>query len=120
MRVSAPRRPAREIGAPLEVQDDLALTFRRRGLDPGQPGTALTACSIGRVISSSISSGPTPVVGGSHGQGRLLELGHEVDRQPRQRNRAESVMTPLIMNMVTGRWMARRGMLHGVARPVVV
>ena len=26
-----------------------------------RPGTALTACSIGRVISSSISSGPTPV-----------------------------------------------------------
>ena len=24
------------------------------------PGTALTACSMGRVISSSISSGPTP------------------------------------------------------------
>ena len=26
-----------------------------------RPATALTACSIGRVISSSISSGPTPV-----------------------------------------------------------
>ena len=43
--------------------------FRRTWLLPSDevdstrvtPGTALTACSIGRVMSSSISSGPTPV-----------------------------------------------------------
>ena len=49
-----------QIRTPFEVQLHLAVALRRGGLDARQPGTAPTACSMGLVISSSISSGPTP------------------------------------------------------------
>ena len=49
-----------EVRAPREVQRDARRAFRRRRVDPLEPGTAPSACSSGRVTSSSISSGPTP------------------------------------------------------------
>ena len=48
-----------------------------------------TACSIGRVTSSSISSGPTPAVVDADGDARELALRHQVDGQARQRNAAQ-------------------------------
>ena len=51
----------RQVRAPFEVELHLAVALGRRATRrASMPGTALTACSIGRVISSSISSGPTP------------------------------------------------------------
>ncbi len=78
------------------------------------PATALTVCSIGRVMSCSISCGPTPgyrtmtltvgyVTSGSRSTGR------RVTEIPPSR-----MMIALIMNIVTGRAIAMRGILIAV------
>ena len=50
-----------EVVAPFEVHLDLAVALGRGRVHLATPDTALSCCSSGRVTSSSISSGPTPV-----------------------------------------------------------
>ena len=97
--------------------------FRRTVPDPSdaveficsRPGTAASVCSSGRTISSSISSGPDAAVPDAHRDARIRHVRHQVDRQPHQRDRRRAAsMTAEIMNIVTGRSMARRGMLMDV------
>ena len=76
-----------------------------------RPATALNCCSSGRVMSSSISSGPTP---------RYVTLTVIVGRAmsgSRSTGSRDSEMPPsrmtmqLIIAIMTGRWIANRGML---------
>ncbi len=84
--------------------DEVELSWSR-------PETAATVCSIGRVIVSSISRGPTPGY-----DTRTVRLGNDRSGSRSTGSRTSeiapsSTITALIMNIVTGRSMAVRGML---------
>ena len=78
------------------------------------PATALTVCSIGRVIDSSISRGPTPGYDTRTVRLGNVRSGSRSTGRPTSEIEPSSTMTALIMNIVTGRSIAVRGMLMGI------
>ena len=87
--------------------DEVELSWSR-------PATALTVCSIGRVIDSSISRGPTPGYATRTVRLGNVRSGSRSTGSWTSEIEPSSTITALIMNIVTGRSMAVRGILMGV------
>ena len=80
----------RQVMTPFEVQLDLAVALGRAATGRAtMPGTALTACSIGPRDQLLHLERTDAGVAGADVERRLLELRHQVDGQPGQRNEPE-------------------------------